>query len=86
MEILKYNSDVFKTYNGLLNFVNDWFDLSIITNTKTHLLSYALINKNDMQYKIKIGKRTVYNSHKCLKGIQTKLIPLFSSRKESAVG
>ena len=67
----------------MVGLINDWYDLSAATGAKAQTLSYALRNKKDLQRKIHIKDRIVYESAPSLKLVQEALMTLLIPLQDS---
>lgn len=56
--------------------ISNWYDLASVLGLKTHILSYALRERDKLQTRIKLGDRVVYKSGRALKVIQSRLTTL----------
>lgn len=62
-----------KTINSKYELLDNWANLANALNLKTNVLSHALVGKDKLQRKLRIGKRTVYQSLSSLARVQQRL-------------
>lgn len=71
-----YSNDVFAKPQS---FINDWYDLSAVLNIPAYKISYTLKNKDELQKKIIIQDRVVYDSAPVLRQQQQRISLLLNS-------
>lgn len=56
--------------------IYDWYTLGAALDIRPHILAWVLRERNNMQHRIRLGKRTVYRSAPALLAVQNRLITL----------
>lgn len=69
-----------------LALISDWHTLGAALDVRANVLAWALRERHRMQRRIRLGKRTVYQSSPALLSIQTRLVTLFEPLQEALPG
>jgi len=75
-----FDSDFFEQDSKAVSFINDWYDLALHLGLSANKLSYAKMNRDQLQDKVVLRQgsetRTVYKSKGALAEIQHRLFPM----------
>lgn len=77
---------IFHCRQADLALISDWNTLGAALDVRPNVLAWVLKERNGMQRRIQLGKRTVYQSGPALLGIQNRLVMLFEPLQEALPG